>query len=281
MILILKEADFSENNIGHIDIDVQLAQAVVDMMGRYTKYTPSLEDAHAQALNTLYNTLNTAGIWSKIKLLCLPAYANNLGECSKDAKAGVIQNTTLATYYELTGGKLKYLSTTPEPTGTLYGYPVEGISDNCCVFGLMDTPANQDGGWGVFNWGITTNYITVGNYAMSRFVGSAPVTQVYAGGNAISPGGSAMISGLVQTGAFLLNYKDGYITFKNGEIPVIASATITQKTLDKLVILPYLTPAAGHGRTEYGLYLFGCAEGLTDTQMGTLYDALTAFYNAI
>ena len=281
MILILKQADFSGNNIGHIDIDVQLAQAVVDMMGRYTKYTPSVEDTHAQALNTLYNTLNNNGIWAKIKLLCLPAYANNLGECGKDAKAGVIQDAALSSYYQLSNGKLKYRSDTPSQEGAGYGYPVSGISNDCCVFGIMDTPANQDGGWGVFRWGEVTNYIVPKNQATSTNLGAGPITQVDEGGGGVAPGGSAMIDRFVATGAFLFNYKDNYVTFKDSIGDKIAASTVTAVSMDRFVPLPSKVVGSGYTRTEYGLYIYGCAEGLTDTQMTTLYNALTAFYNAI
>ena len=275
--MILKNADFSGNNIGKISIDVDLAPAVVTMLGRYTKYPAQKANAYAQALNALYNTLYSAGIWSKLKMLSIPAYASNQNECAKSILDGTTQDAGSTTYYDLdaTQGLLKYKSTKPTPGGNAYGYPVTGQTNDCCIFGLLNTPDGGEG-WGILNWSVGANYLPLSDSLEVVNIWGLK-TRVRENGSAVSDG--PLLNRAVATGPFVVNYKGGNVTFKDSSVEKIERSSVTVGNLTNLVPLQYITSITTP--TAFGLYLFGCASGLTDTENATLFNALTDFYNAI
>lgn len=83
MIIVLKGADFSANNIGQIDIPVDWQDETLAILAKQTRYTTS--DAQAIALNKFIYTLKEAGIYSKIGLFVPVFMGNSLNECAYDA----------------------------------------------------------------------------------------------------------------------------------------------------------------------------------------------------
>lgn len=79
MIVVLKDADFSANNIGTIEIPYELSQSTKDLLTHLTKYDE--EDREAIRLDMFLKALNSASWKSKIKFLCLPAFASTISEC--------------------------------------------------------------------------------------------------------------------------------------------------------------------------------------------------------
>lgn len=83
MIIVLKGADFSANNIGHVDIPVDWQDETLAILAKQSRYTTS--DAQAIALNKFIYTLKAAGIYSKIGLFMPVFMGNSLNECAYDA----------------------------------------------------------------------------------------------------------------------------------------------------------------------------------------------------
>lgn len=83
MIIVLKGADFSANNIGQIDIPVDWQDETLAILAKQTRYTTS--DAQAIALNQFIYTLKEEGIYSKIGLFMPVFMGNSLNECAYDA----------------------------------------------------------------------------------------------------------------------------------------------------------------------------------------------------
>jgi hypothetical protein len=77
MIFILKKADFSANNLGKIDLPLDLTDRQEAMLAQYSK---DLTFNQKMAFGIFINTLDSSGIMSKIKVLCMPILAANTGE---------------------------------------------------------------------------------------------------------------------------------------------------------------------------------------------------------
>lgn len=79
MITILNNADFSQNNLGKINISNILSDFTKTILTKMTKYTNDSEAAFE--LDVFYNTLVEKGIFAKINHLYLPVFASTLSEC--------------------------------------------------------------------------------------------------------------------------------------------------------------------------------------------------------
>lgn len=77
MIFILKNADFSANNLGKIDLPFDLTDRHKAMLAQYSK---NITFNQKMAFGAFINTLDNSGLMSKIKVLCMPILAANVGE---------------------------------------------------------------------------------------------------------------------------------------------------------------------------------------------------------
>jgi len=112
MVIKLKDADFSANNLGVITIDRELTADAVAVLSHYTK---SLTKLKQLAVDDFIANLKSAGIWSKFSLLSIPVLAGTLNECFYD----IISNTQVApastSAYSLATNGLKLNNTTTDP----------------------------------------------------------------------------------------------------------------------------------------------------------------------
>lgn len=101
MILIANDADFSQNNLGQIDLPYsELTLAVID------KFTKVLTDPQKKALNTLLTKVEKSGILAKQKHFYLPILAGTLNESFINIADPLLPTevTPNASYYSLSSG---------------------------------------------------------------------------------------------------------------------------------------------------------------------------------
>lgn len=101
MIIVLKGADFSTNNIGHIEVTQKLAPftlAAIEASGN-----TSLKAEQKSALNTFFNNLGAfgnTGLWTKIKVLMMPMLSLDLAHSMVDYTDNEVKVVPNSTYYE-------------------------------------------------------------------------------------------------------------------------------------------------------------------------------------
>lgn len=97
MIIVAKNADFSANNLGKIEIDVELSPAVQGMINTIGDVTLSKQNA----LQKLYDGLVSAGLWAKIDYIFMPILTNNVAKSFVNLKNNNVDFTPSATSYEM------------------------------------------------------------------------------------------------------------------------------------------------------------------------------------
>lgn len=75
MIIILNGADFSKNNLGKVELSMPFSDRTKTMLGYYG-ITVDEKDSFQRKFNAFVNNLDVAGIFQKMKGLCLPFMAN-------------------------------------------------------------------------------------------------------------------------------------------------------------------------------------------------------------
>ena len=101
MIIVLKGADFSTNNIGHIEVTKNLAPftlAAIEASGN-----TSLRGEQKSALNTFFNNLgafDNTGLWTKIKVLMMPMLSLDLAHSMVDYTDNEVKVVPNSKYYE-------------------------------------------------------------------------------------------------------------------------------------------------------------------------------------
>ena len=89
MIIVLPGADFSENNIGTIQLIRELAPEVAEILSHYSR---ALTDSQKFAFQDFYDALIREGIWSKIENLFIPALASTVTEAFYPVKGNGVIN---------------------------------------------------------------------------------------------------------------------------------------------------------------------------------------------
>lgn len=101
MIIVLKGADFSANNIGHIEVTQKLSPftlAAIEASGN-----TSLRSEQKSALNTFFDNLgafDNTGLWTKIKVLMMPMLSLDLAHSMVDYTDNEVKVVPNSTYYE-------------------------------------------------------------------------------------------------------------------------------------------------------------------------------------
>lgn len=76
MIIVLKEADFSANNIGSILIPLSLSEWTKNVVNRFSAYNWTEE--RKQYLERFYRNLEKYGIFQNIEYMAMPVFASNI-----------------------------------------------------------------------------------------------------------------------------------------------------------------------------------------------------------
>jgi hypothetical protein len=93
MIIVLKNADFSANNLGKVNIRQSLDVATTALLGYYSN-SVNLSDTQKFVVDDFVIGLKANAIWEKLRYCYLPILASNLAECRINFNTG-ISNTWL------------------------------------------------------------------------------------------------------------------------------------------------------------------------------------------
>lgn len=111
MILTIKEADFSANNLGQIIVPVEITDAGREFMAQYnTVFTETQQYAIQHMLNNLgYGVENS--VWSKLKMFVMPVLSSNVDEAVYDviASAAITKNAVTFSNHALNGASGAYI----------------------------------------------------------------------------------------------------------------------------------------------------------------------------
>lgn len=131
MILKINNADFSENQIGYVEIPWTPSPSTLEILSHYTK---PLTLSQQKALETFIANLTINGIYAKIDHLFLPLLANDATEALYDVKADSLMS---ASGYTLTDnglvgsdGTLVVLNTHSLTDTHIFGYNTETIQSH-------------------------------------------------------------------------------------------------------------------------------------------------------
>ena len=111
MILMIKEADFSANNLGQILVPVEITDACRAFMAQYnTVFTETQQYAIQHMLNNLGYS-EPGSIWSKLKMFVLPVLSSNVDEAVYDviASAAITKNAVTFSNHALNGASGAYI----------------------------------------------------------------------------------------------------------------------------------------------------------------------------
>lgn len=127
MIFILKNADFSANNLGKIELPFDLTDRHKAMLAQYSK---NITFNQKIAFGIFINTLDNSGIMSKIKVLCMPILAANVGEAFVNlASSGYSKENDLSSSsnFDIVDDGVRNINTTASVSESLLLPSAEGI----------------------------------------------------------------------------------------------------------------------------------------------------------
>lgn len=110
MILVLKGADFSANNLGQVEITTELddfTKAAIVASGN-----TSMTDVQKSALNTFFKKLGAfgaIGVWSKIHYAWMPIIGGSLDKAFLNYKSNEVNVVPKSEYWSLVDGGIKSL----------------------------------------------------------------------------------------------------------------------------------------------------------------------------
>lgn len=128
MIIILNKADFSSNNIGKINIPVNLTTRQKKILSKYSK---ALSYNQKMAFGSFMNNLDSAGIINKLKALFLPVLAGNISEAfinivTEDLSKDI--DLSSSQYFKLENGGIFNTATTSSVAESLYFQSIKDLS---------------------------------------------------------------------------------------------------------------------------------------------------------
>lgn len=85
MILINKNANYSNERIGVVDVKMELLDKTKEILARYSR---ELSNAETNAFNLFIYEMEQQGLLAKLQLMCLPILAANVQEAMQDAFDG-------------------------------------------------------------------------------------------------------------------------------------------------------------------------------------------------
>lgn len=127
MILRLNGADFSANNIGHIDIIREISEETNTLLSKFSK---NFTEEQKFAVQDFIAGLKTNDIWSCIGNLYIPAMAGSLAECGINVKSGISDLALGSADYVFDNGGLKLIPTTSNYWSTASKIKVNGSQQN-------------------------------------------------------------------------------------------------------------------------------------------------------
>lgn len=278
MIIVLPKADFSANNIGHVEFTKKLTAETLEIMLRATKYPAVYENVYAQALNGLISGMVDAGIYDKITTLVVPVMSSTIDECSYNQKNGDA-NSDLNYFKQLfalhSDGTLYRTSNEFTNTNKHCAYKINHTYDNLCMFGYYKSNGNGLGD--IISAGINSWYGQECN--MIRYV-DGPVGQVYAGATSVVPVGDSrpILSGNgAITTSFVINYDGNDVIYKDKRFTKNGVINGEPTKTSALVRFYPLIVSASTTESEGSMLVYGCGYKLTSEEVNILYGLINEF----
>jgi len=137
MVIKLKDADFSANNLGRITIDRELTPDAVAVLSHYTK---SLTKLKQLAVDDFIANLKSSGIWTKFSMLQIPILANSVSECFYDIISGTQVSPASLDPFALDVNGLKLINTATNPGKVLKSFaPATNTNFHVCTYLAKNT----------------------------------------------------------------------------------------------------------------------------------------------
>ena len=148
MIVVLKGADFSANNLGQINISGDARTQTMTMLGYFHK---TFTKEQRIAIDEFVAKLQDLGIWDKITNLYLPIIATDRTDAMFNLKqtygsTGKTVDTALNTIYGISDGKGLTVLNSGSVTNT--GIPMAAISNMNCHMMMLLTDVDNNTGYG-------------------------------------------------------------------------------------------------------------------------------------
>lgn len=271
MIIVLKGADFSANNIGKLDITTEIDSKVVDAMSKLTKYPCSTTNEYAKALNTLYLSLKNYGIYDKITLLSLPIMSATIEQSGYNFVDGSVSNEIPMIYYLGDNGEMRYSGTFSSDNKS-GGFDVLHTSDNLCVFGDM-TPISGDSGYS-FSLGNKSGWYAGKSYV--NFNANGPTVQIFQNGVSCNDSNGNPMAGIrsASKSVFVLNYSGNNVTYIDNKGTY--KGTSSAESVELTRFFPFVN--SNYSKTDhFSTKIMGVSESLSDEELNQLYNILEDF----
>ena len=279
MIIVLKGADFSANNIGHIEVTKDLAPftlAAIEASGN-----TSLRGEQKSALNSFFDNLgafDNTGLWTKIKVLMMPMLSLDLAHSMVDYTDNEVKVVPNSTYYEQVQDGLHGIATEGNYVSNACQFESNKIisSSNYSVV-LLGTPGKVAIDLGQTGGSLDTFFIGSKTGAGGRnFLIMNHGTQIFAIGaqKVIAEKSIGFSSGVSETDVNL--YSDGVA--KTGTLS--AKPLFAATTDGKLRYSFMRNPAGTSLATDGTLYVAIIGDSLTPDELKSLCDYVDIFNDA-
>ena len=279
MIIVLKGADFSANNIGHIEVTKDLAPftlAAIEASGN-----TSLRGEQKSALNSFFDNLgafDNTGLWTKIKVLMMPMLSLDLAHSMVDYTDNEVKVVPNSTYYEQVQDGLHGIATEGNYVSNACQFESNKIisSSNYSVV-LLGTPGNVAIDLGQAGGSLDTFFIGSKTGAGGRnFLIMNHGTQIFAIGaqKVIAEKSIGFSSGVSETDVNL--YSDGVAKTGTLSAKPLFAATTDGKLRYSFMRNPAGTSLATDGTLKVAII----GDSLTPDELKSLCDYVDIFNDA-
>lgn len=266
MILKLKGADFSENNIGIVDLKTsELLNQSTTILNYYTK---TATVTMKQAFNTFMGTLIDSGIWDKVQHAYFPFLANDVEEALLCAKTGILINN-LPTVPATSAYRLEDKGLCTTEWGELDGYDADALTYADVVLNLTSLSILTLAYYS--SAGSTKYHGAVGNFYQNNyknlFVGSSTSNISMSSDSSLTAGEYYRhLSSVRSPGTALGDYQNmvnGNVSRTSESISDNFTPAGTTKSLS--VAMASYSQYFYNNKQKVAMQLFG--EGLTDAEL--------------
>lgn len=271
MIIVLKNADFSANNIGKLEITTPIESKVEIAMASLTKYPCDKVNEYAQGLNQFYKGLVDSGIYNKITLLSLPIMSATIEEAGYNFITGEKSAEIPQAYALDENGELYFTGNFPSDHKT-GGFNISHSSSDICIFGAITPALSSIGslfGAGIIGWYDAKNKV--------HFIETGPTGQVLQNNTVcLNAAGETMLGArAAASGAFIVNYNGTDIRYRDSKGDYRGESSAEQTELKRF--FPLCTSYNAVNRSNFSGKFFGVASALGDEEMTTLYKLIEKF----
>lgn len=271
MIITLKGADFSQNNIGRI-IDYSAAKEFLT-----AHYPNHADNTSAEALQVFWNTLGkgtTNSIYDRLRWLLLPIFGSSVTEDLYDAKNEAQRTSEYSS-------SLAHLR-----RGVVFA---EAKAHVCPVSGLPDSDADNGG---IFYVGESNETSFMGNGGVGGYLKVKGATNVTTDSVSETQGGTA-IGNVLTSGNIIMAYESGYaindvVTFKTNEetkkyyrLTAITGSDVKYNKRITALCSHASTSTAANCNTSNPVMMVGSIKNMTDADATTLISAIQTLRTAL